>query len=294
MYLGLLVITVFILERRKAVSQSPPLPDLPWSLWEVFSICIVIELAQGLMVGDIVAFSSSHVRKIGESLARPVALAGLCIFFFFSLGRQRTTRIFNLDHRFGNLQILFAVRCTLIYLIGILLLGVGMSGVESLSQRRHFQEVYHQWQRLGWSEFYLKLFGGVLAGSTLEEFTDRGLLYATMRKKISMWPALLIASLIFMLAHGNTRYGMFFIGAYFCLLLEKSRSLLPAIAAHISHNLIIHLLSLPLILSASPSVYLYCLGLGVVCILGIFWSEICLRKRRGLPVEWDMVWSVPR
>ncbi|MFY9269435.1 MAG: CPBP family intramembrane glutamic endopeptidase [Candidatus Manganitrophaceae bacterium] len=295
MYLVVLIITVLILSKRGTPSSQPsPLPDLPWSLGEVALVFIVIEWVQNLVVGGFAAVAGAKARELGEVFSIPVAFAGLCTFFFFSIGSQRTISSFGLNHRMGGLQVLFGIRWTLFYLTSVLMLVIGILGSESLIQGKLFQRVQHQWEVWGWSGFLLQFLAEALAGSTLEEFMFRGLLYGTIRQKISMWPAILITSIVFMLAHGINSYGMFFIGIFSCLLVEKSHSLLPAIAAHISHNFFVSALTIPLILSVPSSIYVYFLGMSLSGIVGICFIEVWIRKRRKLSLRWDFVWSVPR
>ena len=295
MYLVVLIITVFILSKKGTPSSQPsPLPDLPWNLWEVALVFIVIEWVQHLVTDGFAAVAGAKARELGEILSFPVPFAGLCIFFFFSLGPQRTINVFGLNHRSGDLQILFGVRWTLLYLTSVLIFVIGILGGEGLSQGKLFQTAQRQWEVWGWSGFLRQFLAEVLAGSTLEEFMFRGLLYATIRQKISMWPAILITSIVFMLAHGINSYGMFFIGIFLCLLVEKSHSLLPSIAAHISHNFLVSALTIPLILSVPSSIYVYFLGIGLLGIVGICFIEVWIRKRRNLSLRWDFVWSVPR
>jgi len=294
-YLAVLIVTVFILSKKKALSLRPsPLPDIPWSLLEMALIFIVIELGKSLISGGFSAFAGTKAGELGEALSFPVAIVSLCIFFLFSFGLQRTITVFGLNHRLRVLQALFGIRWTLLYISCVFMLVVSVLSIEDLRQGALFQRVQHEWEVWGWLGLSLQLVTAVLAGPILEELMFRGLLYSAVRQKISMWPAILITSAVFMLYHGVTRYGTFFIGIFFSLLLEKSHSLLPAIIAHISHNFFMRVLTISLVLSDSSSVYLYFFGVGSLGIVGIFLVEIWLRKRRNLPFGWDSIWSVPR
>jgi membrane protease YdiL (CAAX protease family) len=294
-YLVVLIFTALILSKKTTTQLQPsPFPNLPWNLLEVTVIFIVIEGFQSLMSNGFEAFAGSRARELGELLSFPVALAGLCVFFFFSLGPQRAISFFGLNHRMGVLQILFGIRWTLIYFSCLFLFSAGILGIEGLTEE-HFKIAQHQWGTLGPSGYVFQVFAKVLTGPTLEEFMFRGLLYATLRQKISMWPAIMISSLLFMFAHGINSYANLFIGIFLCLFVEKGHSLLPAISAHISHNLFVSALSIPLILTVPSSIYVYSsLGVGLLSIIGLLFVEKWIRKHRNLPLQWDFVWSVPR
>ena len=296
LFVLIVLIIVALILTMKSISSSQPSPffDLPWGLWEVALIFIVTAWVENFTSDIFGTFTGTKSGELGELISFPVALASLCIFFFFSLGPQRTITVFGLNHRLGVLQILFGIRCTLLYISGAFILVVGILGIEGLSQGNLFQKVQQQWESWGWLGFFLQLTAGALAGSTLEEFMFRGLIYSTIRGKTHMWPAILITSTLFMLTHGINKYGIFFIGVFLCLLVEKSHSLLPAISAHVSHNFFVRTLTIPFVLYDSPSIYSYFLEVGFLGIVGIFLVEIWIRKRRNLPFGWDSIWSVPR
>lgn len=289
-----LIVSVFILSRKNTPSSQPsPLPDMPWSLGAIAFIFISVKWAQRLVFVGLSGISDANVGAIGVPL---ITLAGLCIFFFFSLGFQKTRALFGLNHGLGLLQVLFGARWVFIYLsVLVLVSGAVGGGIENFRHGELLQEVKGQWEVWGWLGLLFPLVADALAGPIWEELLYRGMLYSAMRQKISTWPAILITSVIFMLAHGGDRYGAFLLGIFLGLLVEKSHSLLPAIAAHITHNLLAHVRVIPLVLSMPLTLYGdFLLGVYLVGIIGIFLVEVWIRKNRNIPFEWDSVWSVPR
>jgi len=88
-----------------------------------------------------------------------------------------------------------------------------------------------------------------LLGAICEEIFFRGILYFDARKKLSVINATLLTSLIFALFHLTNAYNgdvlqaiillayAFFTGACFCIISERTDSIIPAIAVHSSINI---------------------------------------------------------
>lgn len=74
----------------------------------------------------------------------------------------------------------------------------------------------------------------------VEELIFRGLLYGTLRTRLSVLPAALLSAALFALAHGYAAAGSLSVlmsGMLWALAYEKTRSLLPGILAHAANNL---------------------------------------------------------
>ena len=79
----------------------------------------------------------------------------------------------------------------------------------------------------------------VVLAPVFEEVIFRGLLYGSLRARLGMWPALVLSALVFALAHGYGVAGfasVFLSGGLWAWSYERTRSLLPAIAAHMANN----------------------------------------------------------
>ena len=76
----------------------------------------------------------------------------------------------------------------------------------------------------------------------IEELAFRGVLYATLRMTVGVWPAVGLSAGIFALVHGYGAAGfvsVFWSGTLWALAYERTRSLLPAILGHVFNNLFV-------------------------------------------------------
>jgi membrane protease YdiL (CAAX protease family) len=79
----------------------------------------------------------------------------------------------------------------------------------------------------------------VVLAPVFEEIIFRGLLYGSLRARFGVAPSIVVSALIFALAHGYGAAGfasVFFAGALWAWSYESTRSVLPAIAAHMANN----------------------------------------------------------
>ena len=76
----------------------------------------------------------------------------------------------------------------------------------------------------------------------IEELAFRGVLYATLRMTVGVWPAVGLSAAVFALVHGYGAIGfvsVFWSGILWALAYERTRSLLPAILGHMFNNLFV-------------------------------------------------------
>ncbi|HTO12422.1 MAG TPA: type II CAAX endopeptidase family protein [Candidatus Binatia bacterium] len=79
----------------------------------------------------------------------------------------------------------------------------------------------------------------VVLAPVFEEIIFRGLLYGSLRARLGVWPSVVASALVFALAHGYGAAGfasVFLSGALWAWSYERTRSLLPGIAAHMANN----------------------------------------------------------
>ena len=78
----------------------------------------------------------------------------------------------------------------------------------------------------------------VMLAPVAEELIFRGYLYSKLRMFVSLWPAVLVTSLLFGLAHGQLNVGImtFAMSMVMCLLRESTGSIYPAIIVHMLKN----------------------------------------------------------
>lgn len=75
-----------------------------------------------------------------------------------------------------------------------------------------------------------------------EEIAFRGLLYATLRRRLAFFPAAIISTSIFALAHGYSLVGfisVFWSGFLWAWIYERTGSLIPGMVAHAMNNLLV-------------------------------------------------------
>jgi membrane protease YdiL (CAAX protease family) len=87
--------------------------------------------------------------------------------------------------------------------------------------------------------FLVNVFDITVWAPILEELTFRGLLYATLRTRLAVWPAALVSAAIFALPHGYAAAGSLSVllsGVLWAIAYERTRSLLPGLLAHSANN----------------------------------------------------------
>lgn len=88
--------------------------------------------------------------------------------------------------------------------------------------------------------FLIDTANATLWAPLVEEFTFRGLLYATLRSRFAVWPSALMSAAIFALPHGYAAAGSVSVlvsGILWALAYERTGSLLPALFAHSGNNI---------------------------------------------------------
>jgi membrane protease YdiL (CAAX protease family) len=93
----------------------------------------------------------------------------------------------------------------------------------------------------GWAVFGIAL-DSIVWAPLVEEVAFRGVLYATLRTKMSMAPAALLSAGTFAVVHGYGMVGLasvFWSGIIWAVAYERTRSLWPAVLAHGVNNLLV-------------------------------------------------------
>jgi hypothetical protein len=79
----------------------------------------------------------------------------------------------------------------------------------------------------------------VVLAPVFEEIIFRGVLYGSLRARFGVWPSIVVSAAVFALLHGYGATGfasVFLSGALWAWSYERTRSLLPSIAAHMINN----------------------------------------------------------
>ncbi len=128
------------------------------------------------------------------------------------------------------------------------LLALGQAGESALGWAARALDLSSHWTEwfdrdLAWGApgvVAVELFDTVVLTPIFEEIIFRGLLFATLRRKLGVGPAAALSAAIFAGAHGYGAPGfaaVFWSGLLWALAYEKTGSLLPSIAAHAVDNL---------------------------------------------------------
>jgi len=128
-----------------------------------------------------------------------------------------------------------------------LLVGMGTAtdlALGFLSEATHMSAHWTEWfdEDLAWGGPLIagaSLLGSVVFAPVFEEIVFRGMLYATLRRRLA-WPiAATLSAAIFAIAHGYGAAGfgsVFLSGLLWAIAYERTGSLLPNMAAHILNN----------------------------------------------------------
>ena len=120
-------------------------------------------------------------------------------------------------------------------------LSVGLNNLIVMSPLVQMSEEYQNASdALYSSSLGLELLGSALITPYLEELLHRGVVFGRLRRRMQMWPAVIVSALIFAILHFNIVQFIytFLLGIVFALFREKSGKLYPAVLAHIVANAI--------------------------------------------------------
>lgn len=125
-------------------------------------------------------------------------------------------------------------------LVGITIcLSIGLNNVISMSPLVQMSEEYQNASDAFYgSTFAVELLGSALVTPLLEELLHRGVVFGRLRRRMGMWPAVLVSALIFAALHFNMVQFIyaFLLGIVFALFVEKTGKLSSAVVAHVVAN----------------------------------------------------------
>lgn len=174
----------------------------------------------------------------------------------------------------------------LLVIIGITIcLSIGLNNVICMSPLVKMSEEYQNASDAFYgSTFGLEFLGSALITPFLEELLHRGVVFGRLRRRMGMWPAVLISALVFAMLHFNIVQFIyaFLLGIVFALFVEKTGRLYPAVVAHIVANGIAVIRTetgfLQWTVDGAVSAWLVSVGL---CLLGIGLLMILVGKKNG-------------
>jgi len=135
--------------------------------------------------------------------------------------------------------------CIIVSVIAAGLWGEWVLGkaAEVLNLTNHWTEWFDP--NLVWaspSKLTVSVLEYVIFAPIFEEIAFRGLLYATLRRRLTFFPAAIISTSIFALAHGYSLIGfisVFWSGFLWAWIYERTGSLIPGMVAHAMNNLLV-------------------------------------------------------
>ena len=90
------------------------------------------------------------------------------------------------------------------------------------------------------SSLGLELLGSALITPFLEELLHRGVVFGRLRRRMSLWPAVVLSAFVFAVLHFNIVQFIyaFLLGVALAIFVEKTGKVYPAIIAHMLANAI--------------------------------------------------------
>ena len=118
-------------------------------------------------------------------------------------------------------------------------LSIGLNNILCMSPLVEMSEEYQNASDAFYgSTFALELLGSALVTPLLEELLHRGVIFGRLRRRMGMWPAVIVSALVFAVLHFNIVQFIyaFLLGIVFALFVERSGHLYPAVIAHVIAN----------------------------------------------------------
>lgn len=136
--------------------------------------------------------------------------------------------------------------------VGVVLMALDIVGQAAITAggaglgiRSHWADGFPE--ELLWDPWWLVAVGSadtVLWTPFVEELAFRGILYASLRTRLAVWPAALASAVVFAVAHGYGAVGgasVLWSGVLWALAYERTRSVWPGVLAHATNNLTVNL-----------------------------------------------------
>jgi membrane protease YdiL (CAAX protease family) len=238
---GAVVLARVLAKRLPLVVGDAHLPPL-WSQQDGLGLFVrgvfgflLIGLAFSLLLPKESVFTGIMSLVAGMPMVwwtlRYCSLRGLSLPLAFGLKLQpgRVARIVGATLVISTLSVL-----------GEVLINIGS---DALHIKAHWAEGLLE--NLLWGPLWLvacEVLDSIVWAPLIEELAFRGVLYATLRMAIGVWPAIGASAAFFALVHGYGVIGfasVFWSGLLWALAYERTRSLLPAILAHAINNLFV-------------------------------------------------------
>ncbi len=239
--LGTMVLGRVLTRRLSLVVGDAPLPPL-WSQQDGLGL-FVRGVFGFLLIGLATTFLLPKESLFAgiSTLAAGVPMVWWTLRYF-SLRGLSLPLAFGLKLRPGGAARIVGATLVIITLsvLGEVLITVGSN---ALHIKAHWADGLLE--NLLWGPSWLvtcELLDSIVWAPLIEELAFRGVLYATLRMAIGVWPAIGVSAAFFALVHGYGVIGfasVFWSGILWALAYERTRSLLPAILGHAINNLFV-------------------------------------------------------
>lgn len=245
--IGTVMLVGIVRLRRQRVDvlrvHLPGMPP-PWS----GRIAVAVILRGGALgVVATLAFLSvpSFDQSLGSAFVIPLANIPLLILAYVHLLKPAGLTFWN---GFG-LRINSADHGQLACIV-VAVIAAGLWGEWALGRAAEILNLSNQWTEwfdpnLVWAslpKLTVSLLEYVIFAPIFEEIAFRGLLYATLRRRLAFFPAAIVSTTIFALAHGYSLIGfisVFWSGFLWAWVYERTGSLIPGMVAHAMNNLLV-------------------------------------------------------
>ncbi len=234
--------TLFVLmfARPLPAPVGPAWLPPPWELYDGYAIFI-----RGAL-GFLVISGATFLLPDPNPLAGMVSLLGGLPILWLTM-RYLTSRGLSLGTVFGLRSLpdlAFLAKATVV-LVALSLLGE--LTIALIVSSFHLKTGWTDGllEEVLWGPWWMVLgtaFDSTVWAPVVEEIAFRGILYGTLRTKMSVAPAALLSGSTFGLVHGYGAIGfaaVFWSGIIWAVAYEKTRSLWPAILAHGINNLLV-------------------------------------------------------
>src|SRR3989442_4022801 len=239
--LGTMVLGRVLTRRLSLVVGDAPLPPL-WSQQDGLGL-FVRGVFGFLLIGLATTFLLPKESLFAgiSTLAAGVPMVWWTLRYFWLRGLSLPLA-FGLKLRPGGAARIVGATLVIITLsvLGEVLITVGSN---ALHIKAHWADGLLE--NLLWGPSWLvtcELLDSIVWAPLIEELAFRGVLYATLRMAIGVWPAIGVSAAFFALVHGYGVIGfasVFWSGILWALAYERTRSLLPAILGHAINNLFV-------------------------------------------------------
>lgn len=220
-------------------------PMAYWPFWEGIVVFVAGLLASGLAVA--LVSSMFTFRTIGQVAAADliisIALYTVLLggtYYYVSYQHQAPIQSLGLKTENMGGGIIWGIGIGMLSLVGGISLGYFSRYIFGQPPARDIEYALYSYSKepINWAYVFLVLIAAAILAPIFEEIFFRGFLYAGLRNKMGIQPALLINAAFFAFVHFEAIGFLprFFVGYLLGLIYEQRRTLTAPIVAHAVYN----------------------------------------------------------